>query len=102
MQVLKKELGPQHAYITSMSENGDVDYDKLTRMVYIPSAEEAPLDVLHNGLRLIQKALSVGDSAPEVWFVLRATQARRRVVQHLFSPFIYPLYILSRGPYTPI
>ena len=60
-------------YISSMSENG-LDYDNLTRIVYFPAEKDSPLDVLHNGLRLIQKALQVGDAAPEVWFVLRGTQ----------------------------
>ncbi|CAE7941878.1 ppsD, partial [Symbiodinium necroappetens] len=74
LEVLKKDLGEQHVYISSMSENG-LDYDNLTRIVYFPAEKDSPLDVLHNGLRLIQKALQVGDAAPEVWFVLRGTQA---------------------------
>ena len=78
-QVLKKELGEQHVYISSMSENG-LDYDNLTRIVYLPTEKDSPLDVLDNGLRLIQKALQVGDAAPEVWFVLRGTQVGTRVM----------------------
>ena len=78
-QVLKKELGEQHVYISSTSENG-LDYDNLTRIVYLPAEKDSPLDVLDNGLRLIQKALQVGDAAPEVWFVLRGTQVGTRVM----------------------
>ena len=66
-------------YISSTSENG-LDYDNLTRIVYLPAEKDSPLDVLDNGLRLIQKALQVGDAAPEVWFVLRGTQVGTRVM----------------------
>ena len=63
--------GDHHAYLEPGKEE---DLNGFDRVIYVPTAKEKPLEVLCHGLGLIQKAQRA-DATPEVWFVLRGTQA---------------------------
>ncbi|CAL1148755.1 unnamed protein product [Cladocopium goreaui] len=71
VKALKEDLGDHHAYLEPGKEE---DLTGFERVIYVPTAKEKPMEVLCHGLNLIQKAQRA-DSPPEVWFVLRGTQA---------------------------
>ncbi|CAK9055131.1 unnamed protein product [Durusdinium trenchii] len=66
------EVGDHHGFVSPGKEE---DLSGFDRVIYMPS-KETPMEALCQGLKLIQKAQRA-DPAPEVWFVLRGTQAVR-------------------------
>ncbi|CAE7693563.1 pikAII [Symbiodinium sp. CCMP2592] len=70
---LKAEVGEEHVCCTSLPCVSE-DF-QVAQMVYIPSPDDSPLDVVENGIALIQMALRMNVS-PVVWFVLHAMDAR--------------------------
>ncbi|CAE7874991.1 eryA [Symbiodinium necroappetens] len=72
IDLLKAEVGEKHVCCTSLPCVRE-DFE-VAQMVYIPSPDDSPLDVVENGIGLIQMALRM-NSSPVVWFVLHATQA---------------------------
>ncbi|CAK9099317.1 Narbonolide/10-deoxymethynolide synthase PikA1 [Durusdinium trenchii] len=72
LKALKSDLGDHHGFVSPGKEE---DLSGFDRVIYMPS-KETPMEALCQGLKLIQKAQRA-DPAPEVWFVLRGTQAVR-------------------------
>ena len=72
IDLLKAEVGEKHVCCTSLPCVRE-DFE-VAQMVYIPSPDDSPLDVVENGIGLIQMALRM-NSSPVVWFVLHAAQA---------------------------